>query len=206
MNTTNFTLEYYNEKAESFVAGTRNVDFSALQNEFTFYVKKGGRILDLGCGSGRDSKAFLEMGYEVIAVDGSQELCWLASEYIGQEVICATFQEYDPEGIFDGIWACASLLHLRRTDLFSVMQELGKAMKSGAVLYASFKYGDREGERNGRYFTDFTPDGFREFMKMLPEFRLAEHWVTGDVRLGRGDERWLNMILERTEYQREKHT
>ena len=106
------TLDYYNKNAISFIEGTLHVDFSTLQNKFASYIEKGGSILDLGCGSGRDSKAFLEMGYSVVAIDGSQELCKLASKYIGQNVLCSTFQEYSPEELFDGIWACASLLHL----------------------------------------------------------------------------------------------
>lgn len=92
MNATDLTLKYYNGKAGSFVNGTRDVEFSALQNKFASYVNKGGRTLELGCGSGKDSKAFLYKGYEVVALDGSQELSKLASEYIGQAVICTTFQ------------------------------------------------------------------------------------------------------------------
>ena len=191
------TLRYYEDHAEEFTANTIDADMKDIRSRFLSHLPAGARILDFGCGTGRDTKAFLDLAYEVAALDGSPSLCRIAGEYTGIPVQCMDFREYSP---------AASLLHLRRTDLFPVMQELGKAMKAGAVLYASFKYGDREGERNGRYFTDFTPDGFREFMKMLPEFRLAEQWVTGDVRPGRGDERWLNMILERTEYQREKHT
>ena len=203
-NEADSTLRYYEDHAEEFTANTIDADMKDIRSRFLTYLPEDARILDFGCGTGRDTKAFLDLAYEVAALDGSPSLCRIAGEYTGIPVHCMDFREYSPaEGeYYDGIWACASLLHLRRTDLFSVMQELGKAMKAGAVLYASFKYGDREGERNGRYFTDFTQDGFREFMKMLPEFRLAEQWVTGDVRPGRGDERWLNMILERTEYQR----
>ena len=197
MNTTNFTLEYYNEKAESFVAGTRNVDFSALQNEFTFYVKKGGRILDLGCGSGRDSKAFLEMGYEVIAVDGSQELCWLASEYIGQEVICATFQEYDPEGIFDGIWACASLLHLSLDDAKAAMKKYAAFLDKDGVFYDSFKYGTFSGERNGRFFTDMDENSFSTTLRDIPELKIFKQYITEDVRPGRESEKWLNVFMKK---------
>ena len=77
----------------------------SLQQEFLSYIPKGGTILDLGCGSGRDSKAFIEQGYAVEAVDGSQEMCKVASEYIGQKVICARFQDYKPNKLFDGVWA-----------------------------------------------------------------------------------------------------
>ena len=219
------TLRYYEDHAEEFTANTIDADMKDIRSRFLSHLPAGARILDFGCGTGRDTKAFLDLAYEVAALDGSPSLCRIAGEYTGIPVQCMDFREYSPaEEIYAvnrqyplvsfrrirqryGLGPVRScLVHHHHRNMFPVMQELGKAMKAGAVLYASFKYGDREGERNGRYFTDFTPDGFREFMKMLPEFRLAEQWVTGDVRPGRGDERWLNMILERTEYQREKHT
>ena len=77
-----FTIEYYNNEADRFFESTVSVDFSKIQEQFLKYVKPGGRILDLGCGSGRDSRAFLERGYEVVAVDGSRELAKIAGAYI----------------------------------------------------------------------------------------------------------------------------
>jgi len=197
VNTTDLTLEYYNEKADSFVNGTRNVDFSALQNEFTSYVKKGGRVLDLGCGSGRDSKAFLDMGYEVVAIDGSLELCRLASEYIGQKVTCATFQEYDPEGKFDGIWACASLLHLSLDDAKAAMKKYAKALSEDGAFYVSYKYGSFSGERNGRFFTDMDERSFDAMLEEIPELQIYREYITEDVRPGREAEKWLNVFLKR---------
>lgn len=199
MNTTDLTLDYYNEKADSFVDGTRNVDFSVLQNEFTSYIKEGGRILDLGCGSGRDSKAFLERGFEVEAVDGSQELCRLAAEYIGQPVICAIFQEYEPEGLFDGIWACASLLHLTQDEAKAVMKKLAAALKEKGVFYVSFKYGTFSGERNGRFFTDMDESSFDALLEDIPQLAIDREYITEDVRPGREAEKWLNVFLKKKE-------
>ena len=201
-NDTDPTLRYYEDHAEEFTANTIDADMKDIRSRFLTYLPEGARILDFGCGTGRDTKAFLDLAYEVAALDGSPSLCRIAGEYTGIPVQCMDFREYSPaEGeYYDGIWACASLLHLKKNELLPVMQALGKALDAGGILYVSFKYGDFEGERNGRYFTDFTPDGFCEYMKMLPEFRMMEHWVTGDVRPGRGDERWLNMILERTKF------
>lgn len=191
------TIDYYNRSAGAFFESTRGVDFSEIQERFLGRVKPGGRILDLGCGSGRDSRAFLERGYEVVAVDGSEELAKLAGAYIGREVIVADFREFEPEGTFDGIWACASLLHLPKAEIVAVMRKMADHLAEGGCFYVSFKYGGFQGERNGRYFTDMTEESFQELLKEVPGLVTEETFVTGDVREGRGSERWLNVMMER---------
>ncbi len=191
MTQPDLTLQYYNDNASAFSEGTVDVAFSELQERFLSYLKPGTRILDLGCGSGRDSKAFLAKGFQVVAVDGSEELCRLASAHIGQEVICATFQDYEPDGLFDGIWACASLLHLKYDEIAPVIARMAAHLAPGGCFYASFKYGDFKGLRNGRYFTDMTEERFACILKQLPGLTLAEQFVTEDVRPGRV-EKWLN--------------
>ena len=79
------TIRYYNSNAREFVLGTVSVDFEFTQKKFTDRLPKNAAILDFGCGSGRDTKYFLSQGYRVDAVDGSAELCKLASEYTGIE-------------------------------------------------------------------------------------------------------------------------
>lgn len=195
MDKTDFTLNYYNQNSASFVKDTKDVSLSSLQQEFLSYIPKGGTILDLGCGSGRDSKAFVEQGYVVEAVDGSQEMCKVASEYIGQEVICARFQDYKPNKPFDGIWACASLLHLERGQVGAVLRQLSSNLRKGGCFYASFKYGSFEGERNGRYFTDLTEESFASIIQNIPELKIAKTEVTQDVRPNRTQEKWLNLFL-----------
>ncbi len=193
----NETLKYYADQAEKFVAGTVNVDFSITQKEFAAYVPTGGRILDLGCGSGRDSKAFMSMGYRVVAVDGSQELCRLASEFIGQKVICATFQEYEPDVLFDGIWACASLLHLDADTIREMLQKYALMLNPYGVFYVSFKYGNYVGMREGRFFTDMDEAALNEVLKDIPTLKLERTKITNDVREDRANERWLNVFLVR---------
>ena len=151
-------------------------------------LKKGSYILDFGCGSGRDTKYFLNQGYQVTATDGSVELCKLASEYTGIAVKHMMFQELDEEEVYDGIWACSSILHLPFTELKEVFHRIRTALKKDGILYTSFKYGDYEGERNGRYFTDMTEDKLSDFLKGIVGLELEEQWVTSDVRPGRGDE------------------
>ena len=193
------TIQYYEEHAEEFTTNTINADMASIRSRFLAYLPKGCRILDFGCGTGRDSKAFQELGYDVTAIDGSEALCGIAQSLTGLPVRCLDFRDYTLEEgeVYEGIWACASLLHLKKDELLPVMKELSQALIPGGVFYVSFKYGTYEGERNGRHFTDFTPEDFSEFLKNIPVLSVAEYWVTGDVRPGRGDERWLNIVLQR---------
>ncbi len=195
MNTT--TLTYYNQNARSFVANTRSVDFRATQDKFLQKLPKLASILDFGCGSGRDTKYFLEQGHQVDATDGSEELCRLASEYTGIEVRCMLFQELLEVDKYEGIWACSSILHLSKDEMKSVLEKMVTALKDGGIIYTSFKHGEFEGERNGRYFTDFTLESFKNFCKGIDGVAIEEHWITGDVRPGRGEEKWLNLILRK---------
>ena len=191
------TIEYYNQNADMFAQGTRLVDFTVVQERFRKMLPVGSRILDFGCGSGRDTKYFLEKGYRVEATDGSSELCKLASAFTGIEVKEMLFQELDASGKYEGIWACSSILHLSKKELLPVIRKMCDALKDNGVIYTSFKYGDFEGERNGRYFTDFTEDIFDKFIKVIPELMIEEAWITSDVRPGRGEEKWLNLILRK---------
>ena len=191
------TLDYYNQNAETFVANTVSVDFKQTQDKFINRLETGDYILDFGCGSGRDTKYFLEAGLRVDAIDGSEELCKIASEYTGIEVKKMLFQELDSDSKYDGIWACSSILHLPKNDLKLVLRKINTSLKKKGIVYTSFKYGEFEGERNGRYFTDFTIETFKEFIQDIGDLKLDEYWITGDVRPGRGEEKWLNIILQK---------
>lgn len=195
----NKTLQYYNQNAEAFLMTTLNVDFSDVQQVFLKALPKKAHILDFGCGSGRDSKYFLEQGYRVTAVDGSEKMCLLASDLIGQPVRQMMFHELNDKNAYDGIWACASILHLAKGELREVLNKMTQALQANGVIYTSFKYGTFEGERNGRYFTDFEEKSFTAFITQIEELRIEKMWVTGDVREGRCDERWLNLLLRRAD-------
>ena len=196
-NMKNNTLNYYNINATSFVSSTLSVDFSQTQDKFLHLLPSAAAILDFGCGSGRDTKYFLDVGMQVDATDGSEELCRLASEYTGIPVRQMLFEELDAKAQYDGIWACSSILHLSQESLKDVLKKMIAALKEHGIIYTSFKYGTFEGERNGRFFTDFTEETFREFVADVDGIRIEEMWITGDVRPGRGDERWLNLILRK---------
>ena len=191
------TIEYYNENVSKFVNDTQDVVFCATQDLFLSYLNEGDSILDLGCGSGRDTKYFLSKGYKVDATDGSMEICKVASDYTGINVKCLLFNELDEIDKYDGIWACASILHLDRDDLIDVFHRIARALKDNGILYTSFKYSEFEGMRNGRYFTDFTIESFNEFQTNIPEFIIEKKWITSDVRNGREDEKWLNLIMRK---------
>ncbi len=197
MISTNETLNYYNEKAVSFSESTVHVDFTETQQTFLDCLPSHAHILDFGCGAGRDTKYFLERGCQVTAVDGSEALCKIASEYTGIQVKQMLFQNLDETEKYDGIWACASILHLKKTELPDVLVKMRNALKKQGIIYTSFKYGDFEGVRNGRYFTDFTEELFADFMKDIPGLTIEKTWITGDVREGRGDERWINILLRK---------
>ena len=191
------TLMYYNNNVNTFVHETRNVDFSNMQNLFLSRLEENALILDFGCGSGRDTKCFLDRGYSLEAIDGSAEMCKAASQYTGIEVKQMLFQELDALEKYDGIWACSSILHLASDELKDVLKKMYRALKSNGIAYVSFKYGTFEGERNGRYFIDMTEDTFVKVLEEIGGFAVEEEWITGDVRPGRGDERWLNVILRK---------
>lgn len=193
----NSTLGYYDNHADEFYKSTVNVQFSTMQECFLEKLKKGSYILDFGCGSGRDTKYFLEKGCNVDAMDGSKELCKLASEYTGIEVKNMFFQELVEVDKYDGIWACSSILHLPIDELDKVMRKMVVALKENGIIYTSFKYGTFAGERNGRFFTDMTEETFADFLSRIDGLEVEEQWITSDVRPGRGEEKWLNLILRK---------
>lgn len=195
----NTTINYYNLNAKKFIENTQNADMHLTQDKFLQLLPESASILDFGCGSGRDTKYFLEKGYQVVATDGSAELCRLAGSFTGIKVKEMLFQELDEIGVYDGIWACSSILHLPKQELLPVIRKMCIALKDNGVIYTSFKYSNFEGERNGRYFTDFTEDTFREFIKVIPELMIEDQWITLDVRPGRGEEKWLNLILRKNQ-------
>lgn len=193
------TIAYYNLNAKNFIENTQNVDMHLTQDRFLRLLDKNASILDFGCGSGRDTRYFLDKGYQVTATDGSAEICRLASIFSGIEVKEMKFDELNNINLYDGIWACSSILHLPKDKLLLVIRKMCVALKSNGIVYTSFKYGGFEGARNGRYFTDFMEDTFEEFIKVIPELTIEDHWITDDVRPERGEEKWLNLLLRKSD-------
>ncbi|MCP1439528.1 2-polyprenyl-3-methyl-5-hydroxy-6-metoxy-1,4-benzoquinol methylase [Erwinia persicina] len=216
---------YYRQNAQRFFTDTVSVDMSALYQPFITCLRSGARILDAGCGSGRDAKAFSEMGFTVEAFDASAELVALARHLSGKPVERMRFQDVAAVEKYDGIWCCASLLHVSEAELPEVMTKLAIALKPGGVWYLSFKYGRGEREKDGRTFTDLDAAGLQKLVDEVNEaisVSLANNkadikrqagsknkkgsdfvletkkiWQTGDLRIGRGDEVWLNAIIRK---------
>ena len=139
----------------------------------------------------------MDAGFLVDAVDGSEELCIRASEYTGITVQHMMFDELDVADRYDGIWACASLLHLPKKELTAVLQKIEAALRKNGVLYASFKYGDFEGIRDGRYFTDFTENSLAAFWKESTSMHMFDVWISQDVRSDRREKQWINLLARR---------
>lgn len=189
------TLNYYNQNAPQFNSSTQSLDFAPIQNKFLSFLPPQAHILDFGCGSGRDTKYFLDHGYHTDAIDGSGELCRIASEYTGVPVKKMLFQELNAAEEYDGIWACSSILHSTYYELKDILKKLARALKKEGILYASFKYGDFEGMRNGRYFIDLTEGKLQKILQETNVFGLKEKWISTDIRPGRDEEKWMNIIL-----------
>jgi len=194
----NSTIDYYNKHADRFRRDTEGLDLSQLYAGFLELIPEGGRILDAGCGPGRDSLQFINRGYEVVAFDASERMAEIATKTIGQPALRLSFEEMAFRNEFDGVWACASLLHVPDSELESVLARIVRALKENGVLYMSFKYGTGERVAGGRRFTDMTEASIRETLSDLPELALLRTWRTSDLRPGRESESWLNALARKT--------
>ena len=191
----NNTLNFYNNNSKSYIETTLSVDMSHLYKDFLKYIPKGGHILDLGCGSGRDSLEFIKKGYNVTAVDGSKELAVAASKIIGQQVICSKFEDIKLNKTFHGIWACASLLHVNKNHIVDVIKNVSLNLKPNGVFYMSFKYGENEYiDEKGRYFNCYTEKTFNELINRIKDLKVEKIYKTIDIIPERGDITWLNIL------------
>ena len=188
-------MKYYLDNAKSFFDGTVNIDMQMHYNQFLPLLPERANIIDAGCGSGRDSKHFLALGYKVIAFDASSKLAKLATEFTQHNVSCSTFLEFNTKhNSQDGIWACASLLHIPSNELTTTFSHLAKFLKPKGVFYCSFKYGNNETERNGRHFTNLNEALLTNILKDSP-LKIQQTWITSDLRIGRENEQWQHAIL-----------
>ncbi|MFC1849826.1 class I SAM-dependent methyltransferase [candidate division CSSED10-310 bacterium] len=191
------TVAYYNKYAQDYCDNTIHLNMSVFYEAFLGLVPPGGKILDAGCGSGRDTLYFKKCGYVVVAFDYASEIVKYASKIIAQPVLKMSFQELNFSNEFDGIWACASLLHVAKRDITSVMNKLIRALKKNGALYLSVKQGHKEVIRTGRFFNCYTATDLKTLMSQFPEITIIEQWQTVDVREGREKDFWQNMLVQK---------
>lgn len=202
----NRTISYYDKHAEEFCRETKDADMSFCGDKFlnllerknsTHNIENDGRlnihILDAGCGSGRDAMAFLDAGYQVTAMDASTKICKEAEKLLNRRVLCLRFEGLTFEQEFDGIWACASLLHVSNKEIDDVLKRLFYALKENGILYASFKYGDGERAVKERFFNDYNETTLKALM-IKNGFCIEDMFMMQDVREDRKMERWINVL------------
>ena len=192
------TIDYYNHHAEEFTNSTLYVEMDRLYQPFLALLPEQAHILDLGCGSGRDSLAFKNKGYWITAIDYSEALVKKATELTGLQVKYQSFYELNEIAVYDGIWACASLLHCERRRLAEVLEKMLRALKPSGVCYMSFKYGDSDREKDGREFTDLNEQQAQELQAQFEQVSLVDQWITVDKRPDR-EEQWLNLLWKKND-------
>ena len=192
----NSTIDYYDRNADEYFARTADVTLDEIYSRFLKYIPEGGRIMDLGCGSGRDVKWFCDHGYEAYGLDASRELVSKASEEYDIPIFTGLIEEWTTSTPFDGVWCCASLMHLDDSALEQFFENLKYNLKPGGVLFMSVKSGIETGlDEQGRYFRNFTEEDVHEIITQHGEFELKELWYTED-KLSRDSFRWMNVIIE----------
>lgn len=190
----NKTNEYYQLNAKEFVDSTINLDMSNMYNFFEKYIPNNIKILDIGFGSGRDSLYFLNKGYDVYSLDSSSELCRLANNKGLKNIINKSILDVDYKEEFDGIWACASLLHLDNKSLLEAFHIISNSLKEDGIIYVSFKCGTFSGYINDRYYTYLTEE---ELLKYIPNnLKIIDVMITKDVRDDK-ETKWLNAIIKK---------
>lgn len=195
------TLEYYNKNAKIYCEQTLVGNLQENYNKFLEHLQPNAYILDFGCGSGRDSKYFLDNGYRVKAIDGSIEMCKLASKYINQEVTCMKFEELNDINTYDGIWACSSILHIEKENLSNILTKMIRSLKVNGIIYTSFKIGTGYEIKEGKYYNYLTKDEMVQTLdKASKTVNLIDYFETlPSTKRKAKDTIWGNFIMKKFE-------
>ena len=186
---------YYESNAEHYAAETFFADMSEQYQRFLPLLKKGAKILDVGSGSGRDACYFQKHGYQVTALEPSKNLCREIRKVFSGEIICSDIQNYRPKERYDGIWACASLIHLQEEEILRFFEKIDLYLNDNGVVYVSGKNGIPTGEgEDGRFFLEFTEQLVEKILTVNEQLKPEQLWYTEDVS-GRQGFRWLNVVL-----------
>lgn len=193
------TLDYYNKNAKLYFEQTVQGNLQENYDKFLSRINKDAYILDFGCGSGRDSKYFLEHGYKVKAIDGSFEMCKLAKEYINQEVECMKFDELNDENIYDGIWACSSILHVEKENLQDILNKMVTALKHKGVIYTAFKKGNGYKIKEGKYYNYLTKEELEKLLDNIDNnVEIIDYFETLSSTKRPEKDIWANYIIKKS--------
>lgn len=188
--------EYYEINAKQYAEKTFSADMSEQYQRFLPLLKEGATILDIGSGSGRDACYFQKTGYQATALEPSTHLCEEIQKVFSGTIIHSDIQHYQPEQQFDGIWACASFLHLQEKEILGFFGKINCFLHDHGIIYLSGKNGISTGKANdGRYFLEFTEQLAENILMTNEQVKLEQLWYTKDVT-GRKDFRWMNMIFK----------
>ena len=188
---------YYTLNVNDFDKRTFNLTnkMQALYDKFFNYLHSN-LVLDVGCGTGRDSLYFQNHSLIVTSIDANKAMIMKCIDNEVENPINVSIEQFESELRYGGIWACASLLHIRSEKLACIFDKLANMLNDGGVLYCSFKYGTFCGIRDGRYFTDMTECMFEELIKDVQQLKIVEMFVSEDVR-DNISQKWLNVFLRK---------
>ena len=202
----NKTIEYYNNNASEYYDQTAAVDLHDKYERFLRYIPEGGRIMDVGCGSGRDAAAFCRMGYDAEGLDAAEGLAAVARAKQNIDVTVCDMEDWVASDPYDGIWCCAVLLHLEDDRISSFFSNLKYNLKEGGAIFISVKTGIPTGyDEKGRYMRGFTREELGSFIDEANSgsvsssgdaggsLKIAEEWETEDG-MNRAV-KWLNVIV-----------
>ena len=184
-------MNYYEKNALDYIEKTSSIDMSDTYKEFLSYISKNGKILDVGFGSGRDSLHFKNDGYDVLGIDIVDEFIRHAKD-LGLNVKKENVIDISYKNEFDGVFACASLLHLKEDQLIIALSKLKDSLKDEGIIYMSFKEGNFSGIRDGRYYLDMNEENMAKILDTVG-LKLIKCWRNTD-KLNRGNV-WISFIV-----------
>lgn len=191
------TLADYEARAAAFWEGTRDHDVSQNMNCLLDALGPGRhRILDFGCGPGRDLKVFRDAGHEAVGLDACPSFVDHARDYSGCEVLQQNFLQLDlPQGGFDGIFANASFFHVPSAQMPAVLDAFHHSLRPGGHLFMSNPRGAGEGF-NGRSYVTFLE--LEDYARLLQQagFELLTHYYR-PPGLPRDQQPWLALLAHR---------
>ena len=190
-------IDYYNKYAAKVFEDTVDQNMDAITAPFLELLEEGDTILDMGCGSGRDSLTFYYLGYDVTPLDGSEEMCRLAEVHTGLDVLQMTYEEMAFDGAFDGVWACGAFVHIPKDEMPALFRKVARALTEDGIFYLSMRLGDFEGFQGERYFSCYSEKELRSLVEGDGLFTVLKEWVTRDVRSGHSDIQWINILARK---------